>query len=215
MRNAQISFIKANMKLATAHTGKSQSAVKAFLNSSSTSDDAVEELATAIGWTEDSNPVGTTMQPTGLTVSSLTVETTTGTAQVPVYQLTVRKIGVVKSNHGILTPCVKFDLNGKTLTAYSDTFRNQAVLDQIKTGDILPIRVDSVKQINGTGRDGKPYTAFTGAILEASVAFMTDARSRAQLLEAKLATLSTDAQSLVRSTQAQREAERFFAEMGI
>jgi len=225
-RQSIILFLVANMKDVTiphvtankADFGISgnvtQSAIKAWLNNDNTTDEQIIALGEQLGYTEDAV---TESAPAikGINAEMVEVDDANGApVQVPCYMLTVKKWGYQKSRTGILTPCLKMDFGGQTLTAYSDLFREKSVRDSINAGDTIAVREDSREIINGVGRDGNPYTTYKGAVLEASVPCMLDARVALLDRELDLAQMSKAGQSMLTEQSAKTEVSAFLAKHG-
>jgi hypothetical protein len=197
-----------------------QSAVKAWMNNANTSDEALQTLAEAHGYTEDSQPVASAPSLAGIKSSNITVDVAAGgTEDVPCYMLTVKKWDTARSESRgtgkvTYTPVLKCDIGGKTLSIYHQLFREKSVRDAIAVGSEVAVRQESVETINGVGRNNQPYITYRGAILEADVPAMAEARMNLTDREIALAGMSKEAQQIVNGTSAQNEANAFFAQFG-
>lgn len=215
MRNAVIPFVTEN-KAEFGITTVTQSAVKAWINNSNTTDELLLELAQNCGYTADTKAPSQAPSVNGLTVENINVDTTNGTQDVPCYMLTVKKWDVSKAVNRTTgkvtyTPVLKLDIMGQTLSVHHELFRNKDVRDAISAGDIVAIREESVTIINGVNKQGQPYVAYRGAILEASVDAMGQARMALADREIALAGMSKEAQTIVNGSSAEQEAKAFFA----
>ena len=214
MKDVTIPYVKANQASFGISGTVTQSAVKAYLNNDNTSDEDIIALGEACGYTEDSTPA-TAPAIAGLKAETVEIEDANGAPiQVPCYLLTVKSWGYQKSRTGILTPCLKMDFAGKTLTAFSELFREKSVRDAIAVGDTVAVREDSRETINGTGRDGNPYITYRGAVLEASVPSMIEARANLLERELDLAQMSKAGQSMLSEQSAKSEVQAFLAKYG-
>lgn len=216
MKNAVIPFVTENAD-SFGITKVTQSSIKAWIDNAS--DIQVENLAKDCGFTADSMPKTSAPTLTGAAMENVEVETANGAnASVPCYMLSVKKWDVSKSKSQsgkvTYTPVLKLDLNGKTLSVHHELFRNDDVRASIVVGDVVPVRADSVTIINGTGSNGVAYSTFRGAILEASISAIGQARAQLVEREIALAGMSKEAQQLVTGSSAEQEAKAFFAKFG-
>jgi len=217
MRNAVIPFVNEN-KAEFGITTVTQSSIKAWISKSS--DEALEDLAKNCGYDASVAPNKTsTIAVAGMNIENIEVDTAEGSATVPCYMLTVKKWDVAKAVNRTTgkvtyTPVLKVDMLGKTLSIHHELFRNKEVRDSIIVGDQVPVRAESVTIINGTNSNGAGYVAYRGAILEASISALGQARMQLAEREIALAGMSKEAQQIVSGTSAQQEAQAFFATFG-
>jgi len=226
-RQLFIAFLTANMKAVVIPHVKenksdfgmsgtvTQSSIKAYLANANTSDEDVQALAEACGYVEGAT---TSSAPSikGINAEAIEIDIDGETVSVPCYMLQVSKWDFVKSRKGTLTPCLKLAFNGGTLKCFSELFREKSVRDAIQIGDIIAVKAGAgeIETINGIGRNNVPYTTYNGAVLEASVPALVEARFTLNERAVDLAGMSVAGQSMLTETSAKAEVQAFLAKHG-
>lgn len=212
--NAVLAFVKENADALDITPTRSGSFTQSIVNTwcNSATDEQLLALAESVGYTADSAPATThtPIEVAGLNTENMEVETESGAVEtVPCYMLPVKKWDTEKSKNGVLTPTLKLDANGVTVKCYNDMFRNSDVRASIQKGDIIPVRIDSLSAVTATDKQGKTYTFYRGAVLEASQESMSNARTAKKEFELDFSQLDVETQKLVLAQHAQKKADEF------
>jgi hypothetical protein len=229
--NAQISFIlnstKAKEELFNNGqiSAKRKNLVKAWTESAS--EEEIENLAIECGWSENDIPaeVSTSVSvsadlPEGVVEEIRDIVDAQGNpAQVKVYMLPYKRVKTQtfypKDAPAFKGQAFHFVFGNQTVRTNSKLFAHLVNTGEVEKGDLFPFRADSIKRTSVPAKGNRQaYSFLEGALLETSCEELENAREELEEKEAFEASMSREAQALLKERSAEAEVQAYLAKFG-
>jgi len=86
-----------------------------------------------------------------------------------------------------LVPVLKFNHpDGSTVNVYSSLFQYGGITRQLKAGEVMPIRVETLERFDRVNRQGEEYSYYIGSVLESASPVLSNGRKQIEDMNFRL-----------------------------